>query len=156
MDQALFRDLAPSRILAHDPATTGLSLSVFLAPERLIEAAKRLDSEGWSIDDLTTLDVAEGFEAIYHFSHWLQPGLVALRVLVPHDDPRLPSLAAVFPGAEWHERESADFYGLTFDNIPNARPLLLDADQVGLAPLCKEAKARKPLDSLLPAGEALA
>jgi NADH-quinone oxidoreductase subunit C len=152
MGPADFHDLAPLRILVHDPGATGLRLSVFLAPERLVEAARRLDLAGWSIEDITLLDVAEGFQAVYHFCHWTRPGRIALRALVAHDLARLPSLAGVFPGAEWHEREAADLFGLIFDGIPNARPLLLDADQAGLAPLRKGAGHRKSLDAMLPAG----
>lgn len=63
-----------------------------------------------------------------------------LEVCVPRDEPRLDSLADVFAGASWHEREVHDFFGVVFvggddrpllwhqvPGTPVLRPLLKDA-----------------------------
>lgn len=44
---------------------------------------------------------------------------------IPDDDPHLASIAAVFPAAAWHERETAEMFGVRFDGHPDPRPLLL-------------------------------
>ena len=34
-------------------------------------------------------------------------------------------MTPLFPTANWHERETHDFYGIVFDGHPDPRPLLL-------------------------------
>jgi NADH-quinone oxidoreductase subunit C len=58
----------------------------------------------------------------------------------------------VFQGAEWHERETTDFYGITFAGNPNPIPLLLIPEMKG-HPLQKDDGARALLTDLLPACE---
>lgn len=43
----------------------------------------------------------------------------------------VPSLAAVFPGMEWHERECYDLFGLRIVNHPNLTRILLPDDWEG-------------------------
>jgi NADH-quinone oxidoreductase subunit C len=38
---------------------------------------------------------------------------------LPRDDLRLDSLAGVYGGADWHEREAADMFGITFTGHPH-------------------------------------
>jgi NADH:ubiquinone oxidoreductase subunit C len=56
-----------------------------------------------------------------------------LRVLVavPGDDPRLPSLTAVFAGANFYEREAYDLFGIRFDGHPDLTRLLLPDEWEG-------------------------
>lgn len=51
-------------------------------------------------------------------------GLV-LRTRVAGEAGRLPSLTAVWAGADWHERETMEMFGIGFDGHPNPLPLLL-------------------------------
>lgn len=60
-----------------------------------------------------------------------------LRTRCPREDPRIPSLTGVFAGAEWHEREAAEMFGIAFENHPGLAPLLLPDGFVG-HPLRKE------------------
>ncbi|MFD6180803.1 NADH-quinone oxidoreductase subunit C, partial [Streptomyces goshikiensis] len=48
-----------------------------------------------------------------------------LRTTVPHSAPSLPSAVAVYAGAEWHERETFEMFGVTFTDHPHLVPLLL-------------------------------
>jgi NADH-quinone oxidoreductase subunit C len=48
-----------------------------------------------------------------------------LRTRVPRDDGRLPTLTGVWRGANWHERETFEMFGVVFDGHPNLVPLLL-------------------------------
>ena len=48
-----------------------------------------------------------------------------VKVGLAEDDPRLPSVTGLFPTANWHERETYDFYGIVFDGHPDLRRILL-------------------------------
>lgn len=132
-------------ITVSDFDKTGSEQSVLLEPAHLRTAARRLYKEKYFIEDVTVLDVAEGFLALYHFDHFESPGRVTLRVLVPHDEAVIPSIADIYQGAEWHERECMDFYSVTFKGNPNPAPLLMSEDMAGVKPLEKEEDKRVPM-----------
>ncbi|MFE3964562.1 NADH-quinone oxidoreductase subunit C, partial [Streptomyces cyaneofuscatus] len=48
-----------------------------------------------------------------------------LRTTVPHDAAVLPSAIDVYAGAAWHERETHEMFGVTFEDHPGLAPLLL-------------------------------
>ena len=53
---------------------------------------------------------------------------VVVRSLISRDDPQIPTISEVFPGANWHERETHDFFGIVFTGHPDLSPLLLPED----------------------------
>ena len=53
---------------------------------------------------------------------------------VPVREARLASVAGLFPAANWHERETAEMFGIAFVGHPDPRPLLLRST-VGRPPL---------------------
>ncbi len=70
----------------------------------------------------------------------------AVRVVVSRDRPHIPSVADVWPAADWHEREAYDLLGIVFDNHPDSvtdhdgthpRRILCPDDWVGF-PLRKD------------------
>jgi len=54
-----------------------------------------------------------------------------VKVGLSEDDPRLPSVTSLFPTADWHERETFDFFGIVFDGHPDLRRILLPDDWEG-------------------------
>ena len=48
-----------------------------------------------------------------------------VKVGLAEGDAHLPTITPLFPTADWHERETHDFYGIVFDGHPDPRPLLL-------------------------------
>jgi NADH-quinone oxidoreductase subunit C len=53
------------------------------------------------------------------------------------DDPRVPSVTPLYPTANWHERETYDFYGIVFEGHPELTRILLPDDWEGF-PLRKD------------------
>ncbi len=132
-----------------DEKVTGLTLSAFIPVAALHEAAQHMDALGFFLEDITGLHVSEGFELDYHFAHWQRPGRVCLRLLAPASQPEAPTISDIFPGADWHERETADFIGVTFVGHPDPQPLLMPADSQH-HPLLREPADLRSVRELLP------
>ncbi len=57
---------------------------------------------------------------------------VRIKVFLPREGtPRLPSLYALFRGADWQERETFDMFGIIFDGHPHPKRLLMPEDWKG-------------------------
>lgn len=140
-------------VARQDKGATGHVWSVFLAPGQIVKAAKQLYEAEYSLEDIFALDFEEGFLVLYHFNRWNIDERVVLRVLVPKDNPVVPSIFGIFQGAEWHERETRDFHGVRFEGNPNLVPLLVCAEDADLCPLVKSDKVRKSIKELLSLGE---
>jgi NADH-quinone oxidoreductase subunit C len=108
----------------------GYHLDAKLAPNQLGAAAELMDKHGFAIDAITGVDwmAAGEMELIYDFFHMAQPLQVVLRTRVPRANPEVPTISKVFPGANWHERETSEFFGIRFLGHPNLVPLLLPED----------------------------
>ena len=65
--------------------------------------------------------------------HWA----VTLKCDVPDADLTMPTIVSVFPGANWHEREVHEMYGIDFLGHPDLRKLYLPTDFEGY-PLRKD------------------
>lgn len=85
---------------------------------------------GFAIDAITGVDwLAENeMEVVYDFFHPTEPLRAVFRTRVPRATPEVPTISRVFPGANWHEREAHDFFGLVFSGHPNLKPFLLPED----------------------------
>jgi NADH-quinone oxidoreductase subunit C len=82
---------------------------------------------------------AKTMEVIYHLYSIPFNRSLALKVILPRDNPRVPSLASVWKTANWLERETYDMYGIVFENHPDLRRILMPADWDGF-PLRKDYK----------------
>jgi NADH-quinone oxidoreductase subunit C len=61
----------------------------------------------------------------------------AVKVFCPRNDPHVPSVADLWPAADWHEREAFDLLGIIFDGHPDLRRILCADDWEGF-PLRKD------------------
>jgi NADH-quinone oxidoreductase subunit C len=80
-------------------------------------------------DFLTASDeLNDGFRIVTHLADFWGGAHVdhlLVRTLIPRDKPVLPTLSSLYAGANWHERETFEMFGITFDGHPNLVPLLL-------------------------------
>lgn len=68
---------------------------------------------------------ADRFDVVYHLLSMTQNQRVRVRVTTDEDTP-VPSVASVYPAANWFEREAFDLYGILFSDHPDLRRLLTD------------------------------
>ncbi|WP_198652971.1 NADH-quinone oxidoreductase subunit C [Actinocorallia populi] len=77
-------------------------------------------------DWLTGVDELEdGFRIVAHVYSLARRHHVLLRTLVPRGEPVLASAVGVYRGANWHERETFEMFGVVFEGHPDLKPLLL-------------------------------
>jgi NADH-quinone oxidoreductase subunit C len=80
----------------------------------------------------------EGLEVAYHLWSFNKMHALTVKTRVSYDDANVPSVATIFPAADWHERETRDMFGINFEGHPNLVPLLLPEDMTDHFPLRKE------------------
>jgi NADH-quinone oxidoreductase subunit C len=134
---AAWREMGALVISRFDFQKTGLRAAAILPPEEMPVAARNLFEAGYYLETITVIETQEGLLVTYLYDLAAEkPSRLAVRTLAGPSR-TLPSLALVYPGAEWHVREAADFFGLNFIGYPNPTPLLLPHDFEGPPPLLK-------------------
>lgn len=68
------------------------------------------------------------FEVVYHLYSMTNGCKITLKVPLPKDDPTVSSVTLVWHGADWHERETHDMFGIKFEGHPDLRVLMLPED----------------------------
>lgn len=71
------------------------------------------------------------FEVVYHFYSIRFRHLLRIRAEISEDDPAIDSLVPLYAGANWHERECFDLFGVRFNDHPDLRRILLPDDWEG-------------------------
>ena len=73
--------------------------------------------------------------SVYHLAKLTdnasKPEEVRVKVFVPRDDPRVPSVYWIWKAADFQERESYDMYGIVYEGHPNLKRILMNEDWVG-------------------------
>lgn len=141
------------------PNYTGLMVS----PEKLTEVAGVLKNElGFEyLSSVTGVDLIDDnkMEVVYHaYNLDAGGGAVVLKTQVDRDNPIVPSLTPMWPGADFQEREAYDLLGIHFEGHHDLRRILMWDGFQG-HPLRKDWKEAfyeedtKPFGSRWPAGE---
>ncbi|MGF1450839.1 MAG: NADH-quinone oxidoreductase subunit C [Opitutales bacterium] len=114
--------------------TDSKDFPVFIVPaDQLVIVVEHLrDVEAFTLlVDLTAIDFGETveprFSGRYHFYSPKTHDYVRLQVPCAgtQEEPTLPTLVHLFPGANWHERECFDLLGVRFDGHPDLRRILM-------------------------------
>ncbi|UIJ36820.1 NADH-quinone oxidoreductase subunit C [Desulfobaculum bizertense] len=129
-----------------DPEKTGQSWRVLLEKAQLRAAVRRAYREGYFLEDVTCTHIKEGFGVLYHFGHYELHHRLTYQVILAEDAATIPSIADIYQGAEWHERECMDFYPVEFTDNPNPLRLLLPQEMTEKPLLKPEKKLSGLLD----------
>ncbi|HTX99376.1 MAG TPA: NADH-quinone oxidoreductase subunit C [Bacteroidota bacterium] len=65
------------------------------------------------------------FEVVYILYSTTHKRHLRLKVAVEEEHPAVPSVTSVWPGANWHERETFDMFGIRFEGHPDMRRLYM-------------------------------
>jgi NADH-quinone oxidoreductase subunit C len=115
---------------AVDYSLKGYHLDAAVPANQVVATAVELDREGFALDTITGVDwMAESkMEVVYDYFHPVTGLRVVVRSRIPRESAEIPTISEVFPGANWHERETHDFFGIRFLGHPNLEPFLLPED----------------------------
>jgi NADH-quinone oxidoreductase subunit C len=118
--------------------------TVLVPREHLLGAAEFLATEPSLrfsfLSDITPVDrfpLEPRFEVNYHLLSIDRRERLRLKVKLPGNDPVVHSVTPLWPGANWHEREAFDLFGVRFEGHPDLRRILMPDDWEGY-PLRKD------------------
>ena len=95
-------------------------------------AAREAGFETWiDLAAVDYLDRRPRFEVVVNLVSMQHRRRLRLRAGVPGDDPVVPTLTGVYPGANFYEREAYDLFGIRFDGHPDLTRILLPDDWEG-------------------------
>ncbi|HIJ00371.1 MAG: hypothetical protein PWQ88_395 [Candidatus Methanomethylophilaceae archaeon] len=77
---------------------------------------------------LCGVDYETHMQVVYHLSNYMNGVMIEIVVDVPNDDPRIDSVTPIWEGANWHERETYELFGIIFEGHPKLERLLTPCD----------------------------
>ncbi|MDQ1731262.1 MAG: NADH-quinone oxidoreductase subunit [Pseudonocardiales bacterium] len=69
--------------------------------------------------------------SVYHLTSMTYRRRIRLEVAVTDADPHIPSVVAIYPTADWQEREVWDMFGIVYDGHPALTRILMPDDWDG-------------------------
>jgi NADH-quinone oxidoreductase subunit C len=126
-------------------------VSVLIRKGRIMDIGRYLhDEPELNMDylrDLTAVDYLgkkePRFEVVYHLYSIKHRHLIRLKAEVSDSDCTIDSVMPVWIGADWHERECYDLFGIRFNGHPDLRRILMPEDWEG-HPLRKDYPTEGP------------
>lgn len=96
-------------------------------PTRMLDVATFLqrDRNFEHLALITGIDRKGHLDVVYNFWSYSRNVPFGVRVRLEYDSPKLPSLTSLWATADWHERETYDLMGVTFEGHPHLRRILL-------------------------------
>jgi NADH-quinone oxidoreductase subunit C len=110
-------------------------LTLTIAAGQIGAGAATVQAAGYNFfEDLTSVDwfpSSPRFQLSYHIVSHTYKERIRLRVLVDGDAPAVESITAVWPAANFYEREVFDLFGIRFEGHPNLRRIMMPDDWQG-------------------------
>jgi NADH-quinone oxidoreductase subunit C len=108
-------------------------LEVIVPAEKLFALTEKLKSDKRTalnyLIDHTAVDFTTHFTVVYHLESTDFRHLVVLKSLITdRENPSIDSLTALYPTAEYMEREVFDLFGIRFNNHPNLKRFFMEDD----------------------------
>ena len=120
------------------PGTAADRPTIMVPPERLLDVARALHGDVSPrfdvLVEVTGVDrwpAEPRFEVVYHLVATSGPERLRLKVVLAGDDPSVTSVQAVWPSANWLEREVWDLFGIVFEEHGDLRRILMPEDWEG-------------------------
>ena len=117
--------------------------TITLKKDNVIEIIKHLyDHPECKFQYLTTMcgihyPELNQIAVMYQLHNMVSNQHLRLKIYLAIDNPVVKSLTAVFPAANWMERETYDFFGVIFEGHPNLKRIL-NVDDMIIFPMRKE------------------
>lgn len=117
---------------------------VFLPPERSLEILTWLrDDPEQQYDllrDVTAIDYGGGrpLQVVYQLFSFFHKNALRVKCELPLDALEIESVCGLWIAANWLEREVFDLFGITFNNHPDLRRILMPPDYAEGHPLRKD------------------
>ena len=107
--------------------------TVFVETARLADVVQFLHDEvGFDyLTDIGTIDrftEEDRFEVFYNLCALEAKKRIRLKVRVDEEDPTVPTITHIHPGANWHEREAWDMMGIRFEGLTDHRRIYMPED----------------------------
>ncbi len=108
-------------------------LEVIVPAEKIFALAEKLKSDqktafNYLINE-TAVDFLTHMTVVYHLESTEFRHLIVLKsILSDRENPAIDSFTALYPTAEYFEREIFDLFGIRFNNHPNLKRLFLEDD----------------------------
>lgn len=147
--QTLMDELArlPAVVQEVDYRKKGYHLEVELTAEQLLDFAALVRDRGFYLVFVSAVHITPAITAIYQFANFEFPCRIMARLPVSTEG-SVPSISLLFDGANWHERETRDMFGIVFSGHPYLEPLLLAEEDADLKPLLKSDAALKSEENI--------
>ena len=106
-------------------------LSVWVPADKWQNTARHLKSCGRCHFDMITFVCGVDWpddnqiEVVAHLYSVRRQHKINMKIRVPREGGSVPTLSGVWRGADWHERETAELYGVIFEGHPHLVKLLL-------------------------------
>jgi NADH-quinone oxidoreductase subunit C len=105
---------------------------LILKKEGLYNVVEHLKSRGYNyLSYVTAVDNQKDLSVLYRLGSPPGTNAINIKVSLPKASPKIESLASLFRGANWLEREVFDLFGIKFENHPDLRRIVLPEDWEG-------------------------
>jgi NADH-quinone oxidoreductase subunit C len=128
LQEAVSRIEAQFKVLSRTEFRDEITLEL---PVAQIVAACQFAKEQLAFDFLADLSSVDNFgedprfEVVYELYSLSSNIHLRLKTRLSEDHPEAPSVASIWPTANWHEREVYDMMGIRFANHPDLRRILM-------------------------------
>ena len=130
-----------------DYSKCGYHIEVQISKFQIRDLVALLHKKEFYLVFVTAVHVRPATEIIYQFAHFDKLCRINCRVKVDAFG-SMPTISDIFQGANWHEREVKDMFGIFFIDHPNLAPLILSEEDADLKPLLKNDKTLKPSEEI--------